>query len=74
MKTNANELVTTSLEYVVDGKRKRGGLTKRELFAALAMQGFCSTIKSNPAHRNIASEAVKAADALIAELNKDKGE
>ena len=49
------------------------GLTKRELFAAMAMQGQL-------AHRNgytengygvIASDAVEFADALIAELNKE---
>lgn len=45
------------------------GLTKREYFAAMAMQGIFSTnrilIDSN------IEMAVKVADALIAELNKD---
>jgi len=44
------------------------GVTKREYFAALAMQGLCAvptlTIKLS------AAMAVKAADALIDELDK----
>ena len=54
------------------------GLTKRELFAAMAMQGMAA----NPADNylaevdgkivNVTSKyAVKYADALIAELNKE---
>lgn len=48
-------------------------LTKREYFAAMAMQG----ILSNPAleqaaFRAIAMEVVEMADALIAELEKGK--
>jgi hypothetical protein len=44
------------------------GLTKRELFAAMAMQGMlahpeCPTW-------NVSEDAVKAADALLAELEK----
>lgn len=50
------------------------GLTKRELFAAMAMQAFC-----HPGHNNLsvnisAQAAVEVADALIAELNKEQGE
>ena len=50
------------------------GLTKRELFAAMAMQG----IASNPNAATIegpdvvAGAAVEAADALLAELAKPK--
>ena len=49
------------------------GLTKRELFAAMAMQGCCSNynIWSNTSAREIAGHAVEQADALIAELNKE---
>jgi len=46
------------------------GLTKRELFALAAMQGFCSQSESMGTHYNIAENAVQLADALIAELNK----
>lgn len=49
------------------------GLTRRELFAAMAMQAFIS----NPANvgrtspQDIASAACGAADALIAQLSKE---
>lgn len=47
------------------------GLTKREYFAALAMQSLCNN------HHGyypevVAERAVLAADALIEELNKEK--
>lgn len=45
------------------------GLTKREYFAAMAMQGFCST--GNYANgKDVAYDAVRAADALLEELSK----
>ncbi len=48
------------------------GLTKREYFAAMAMQGFLSSCSSEsvPDAEMIAIESVKYADALINELNK----
>ncbi len=58
------------------------GLTKREQFAAIAMQGLISTMEATngsmfPDTQNlkelVASASVKYADALIEELNK-KGE
>lgn len=45
------------------------GLTKRELFAAMAMQGYVSDPNSSPI--KAAEFAVKCADALINELNKE---
>ena len=51
------------------------GLTKREYFAALCLQGFCSNEGWSMTETNmeILSEgSVKQADALIVELNKDK--
>jgi hypothetical protein len=53
-------------EYALEG-----GLTKRELFAAMAMQGLLA----NPAyadHGPLAPAAVFHADALLAELEKSK--
>lgn len=54
------------------------GLTKREWFAGLAMQGFMQIIAANPELVDFmedpfkvgASKAVKHADALVAELGK----
>ena len=48
------------------------GLTKREYFAGLAMQGYCA----NPEMRHTSIEAigkysVQQADALLSALNKD---
>lgn len=47
------------------------GLTKREYFAAMAMQGFCAA-QARPLDRpqDLAELCVKHADALINELNK----
>lgn len=52
-----------------------GGLTKREYFAAMAMQGLLATHKNlthNEVH--VAYWAVKNADVLIAELAKAEPE
>lgn len=51
------------------------GLTKRELFAAMAMQGLLSSLPHGYDGRAdkkvIASMATKCADLLLAELTKD---
>lgn len=61
-----------------------GGLTKREYFAAMAMQGICAnasflsalndTANNNNTHTEklVAFSSVEVADALIAELNKEE--
>ncbi len=51
------------------------GLTKRELFAAMAMQGLLTKYETMwagdfPLHEGVANDAVRSADALIAALNK----
>ena len=52
-----------------------GGLTKRELFAAMAMQGLAAVPlqgeSPSGAVKSDVERAVKYADALIAELAKD---
>ena len=58
-----------------------GGLSKRELFAAMAMQGltsrldkevsYCELVKRDPFEAT-ATKALRLADALIAELAKGK--
>lgn len=45
------------------------GLTKREFFAAMAMQGFC-TEGVGGKYQRIAEDAVEIADALLAVLAK----
>ena len=50
------------------------GLTKREYFAVMVMQGFIASYTGEQNHPDpdyAADEAVKYADALIEELNKE---
>ncbi|RZZ85669.1 hypothetical protein [Pseudoxanthomonas winnipegensis] len=49
------------------------GLSKRELFAAMAMQGYCSVHEGwdQPTHE-VARCSVAIADALLAELEKSR--
>lgn len=47
------------------------GLTKREYFAAMAMIGI-STMDGYASHSDKAVDAVRSADALLAELEKTK--
>lgn len=51
-----------------------GGLTKREHFAAIAMQGLLGDADNTTdfSKKYLAQESVKYADALIEELNKGK--
>jgi len=48
------------------------GMTKRELFAAMALQGILASPVGHEMHGydNVAREALSAADALLAELAK----
>jgi len=53
------------------------GLTKREYFAGLAMQGLLHNFRDNgmyehsKSHPMVSKESVRCADSLIAELNKE---
>ena len=49
----------------------QSGLTKREYFAALALQGILAHPMTEDRHRVIADAAVAFADALIAALDGD---
>ena len=69
--TNSNHSAFPATEYY--DERPIGGssgLTKRELFAAMALQGF---IAANGQHqvRDAATAAVEYADALIKALSKE---
>ena len=73
MKTHPNDSIHNSEQGVQDG------LTKREHFAAMAMQGLLSiydsevgTVPNDSNSEYMARVAVKAADHLIAELNKEE--
>jgi hypothetical protein len=66
---NENEFLDTN-EY----SKGNSGLTKRDHFAGLAMQGLCHAIDSQGtwAHdaETVAGTAVRYADALLVELDK----
>lgn len=62
MKTEPNEPINVIPEHY-------DGLTKREHFASMAMQGYRASCPDKSAEF-IAHESVVDADALIAELNK----
>ena len=67
METKPNELINT-IEY--NNNYISTGLTKREYFAAMALQGLLANDSGLITSK--ARDAVKAADALIEELNKTK--
>lgn len=51
-----------------------GGLSKRELFAAMAMQGLLQMAPQGASGRTLCKEAVLCADVLLEELAKEKKE
>lgn len=53
-------------------KAEFAGLTKREYFAALAMQACRSRNSSYASWSDLATDAVEIADALLAELERTK--
>lgn len=58
--------------YPCDHPTRGGlGLTKRELFAAMAMQGLCARDDGEPSYHR-AAYAVEHADELLAALEKSK--
>lgn len=79
MKTEPNDSMYPVIETVERAGEiwfaetfSRGGLTKREYFAALAMQGYCGgefTGQSGMPPQQIAETCVSYADALIKALN-----
>jgi len=54
-------------------KETDGGLTKREYFAAMAMQGICAnpTAQIKPHGRDIAVIAIECADELLKRLENE---
>jgi hypothetical protein len=66
IKTNPDEPVQPE-EY--NTNYRFNGLTKREYFAAMALQGLLAT-NSTTSTEYYAIDAVRVADALINELNK----
>lgn len=73
MKTNPNDMAFPTAESQnPDGSWNllNAGLTKKEYFAAMAMQGMLADPHPNSV-KTIVHHAVTMADALIVELNKE---
>ncbi len=68
VKTNPDEPIQT-IEY--NNNYISNGLTKREYFAAMALQGLLSDYESESIE-DYSKYAVKLADTLIEELNKTR--
>jgi hypothetical protein len=65
--TNAND------KTILTQGQPHSGLTKREYFAAMAMNGYIASYHIIDVPENDAAEyAVRCADALILELNKQQ--
>lgn len=71
-KASAFPAIESDYSYGGDfnGLSSRGGLTKREMFAAMAMQAMAATCHSLNDMEYIPRRAIQIADALIDELNK----
>jgi hypothetical protein len=73
MSVDPNRPAFPNIDHMGDGPV---GLTKREYFAGMAMQGILSNSGLNPAKRGgaarewLAETSCKVADALITELSK----
>lgn len=72
-KTDGNEPVASTTRYTQNGIKNGEylGLTKREYFAAMAMQGSIANEDTSSA-RDHALYAISCADALIDALNKQE--
>ena len=72
---NEAEWSAREFRHAVDSFERYAGITKREHFAAMAMQGLCSTADDdgNWTHdpQIAAQAAVQYANALLAELEKE---
>jgi len=71
--TNANDLINETrykVDELVSESYPNHGLTKREYFAAMAMQGMLASANNTLFdYETIATHSVKHADALINALN-----
>jgi hypothetical protein len=68
MKTEPNEPINT-VHYVTKGREDKYGLTKREYFAAMAMQGMMANSAISDPFKYVAQNSIIMADELIEELN-----
>ena len=67
--TNGNSEINVIM-HPVSGEVENAGLTKREYFAAMAMQGLLAGAGKDLPYADFAEQAVNCADAIIEQLNK----
>lgn len=67
---NADTPAMPSMLKAGDMALSEGGLTKREYFAAMAMQGLCCR-EGYGSMEDVAHDALAVANALLAELEKE---
>jgi hypothetical protein len=63
--TEEPETVCAQLRKVGDAAISQGGLTKREWFAGMALQGICSHPETRATEEAIAKSSFEIADAMI---------
>lgn len=68
--TQPNHLIH-SFQHTANSEGNMWGLTKREHFAAMAMQGYVSELTDGVSKEALAEWSVGMADALIEALNKE---
>lgn len=77
MKTKGDDFAFSGVEhgysYGIPDVTTIPGLTKREYFAAMAMQGILASDNSLPIPV-VAYDSIKMADALIGQLNEDNND
>jgi hypothetical protein len=69
MKTTPNDLMH-SFNHTPDTEGNFNGLTKREYFAAIMLQGLVTLSSHQQSHESHATQAIAYADALINALNR----
>ena len=67
-----NETVANHSAFPCQYHESTWGMTKREYFAAMALQGMLANPNINWSVGNLTVDAVDAADRLIDQLNKNK--
>lgn len=80
MTTNANRAAHPMVgysEFNEEGKRRNvEGVSKREYFAAAALQGFCGNCHTEPTYQehfdNLANASIRMADTLLDALARSE--
>ena len=70
---DTGDFTVPEIKDMANKMSSHGGLTKREHFAAMAMQGYCAVFEGwGESCEEVARCSVAMADALLAELEKTR--